>query len=85
MNKLKADKRVLPRYQSCYTAISQDGYIFEGYTRADVIQRFLVNPPSDAIGLAIPGMEIGNRYDEYDVLFISNNDSRTVYEHVDGK
>jgi len=92
LNKLKADKGISPRYQSCHTAISQDGYAFEGHIPADVIQRFLANPPSDAIGLAVPGMpvgspgmEMGNRHDEYDVLLLSKDGSDTVYEHIGGK
>jgi hypothetical protein len=92
LNKLKADKGVLPRYQSCHTAVSQDGYVFEGHIPADIIQRFLTNPPPNAIGLAVPGMpvgspgmEMGNRHDEYDVLLLSSDGSNTVYEHIGGK
>jgi hypothetical protein len=91
LNKLKADKGISPRYQSCHTAVSQDGYVFEGHIPADVIQRFLANPPSNAIGLAVPGMpvgspgmEMGNRHDEYDVLLLSKDGSNKVFEHIGG-
>ncbi len=77
LNKLKDDKGILPRYQSCHTAINQEGYVFEGHIPADVIKRFLSNPPANALGLAVPGMpvgspgmEMGDRYDEYDVLLL---------------
>lgn len=89
--KLKADKGVSPRYQSCHTAVSQDGYVFEGHIPADVIQRFLANPPPDAIGLAVPGMpvgspgmEMGNRQDQYNVLILGKDGSDTIYEHIGG-
>jgi hypothetical protein len=89
LNKLKSDKGISPRYQSCHTAISKDGYVFEGHIPADIIQRFLANPPSDAIGLAVPGMpvgspgmEMGNRYDEYDVFLLNKDGNDKVYEHI---
>lgn len=92
LNKLKADRGISPRYQSCHTAVSQDGYVFEGHIPADVIQRFLENPPSDAIGLAVPGMpvgspgmEMGNRHDDYDVLLLTKEGSDTVYERIGGE
>lgn len=92
LNKLKADKGISPPYQSCHTAISDDGYVFEGHIPAGLIQRFLSKPPADAIGLAVPGMpvgspgmEVGNRHDEYDVLLLSKDGSNRVYEHIGGK
>lgn len=92
LNKLKADKGILPRFRSCHTAVSPDGYVFEGHIPANVIKRFLANPPADSIGLSVPGMpigspgmEMGSRQDEYDVLLLSKNGSDTVFEHIDGK
>ena len=89
LNKLKDDKGILPRYQSCHTAVSQAGYVFEGHIPADVIKRFLSNPPTNALGLAVPGMpvgspgmEMGDRYDEYDVLLLAKDGSSTVFEHI---
>jgi len=92
LNKLKADKGISPRYQSCHTAVSQDGYVFEGHIPAGIIQRFLANPPPEAIGLAVPGMpagspgmEIGKRHDEYAVLLLSKKGGNAVYEYVGGQ
>jgi hypothetical protein len=89
LNKLKDDKGILPRYQSCHTAVNQEGYVFEGHIPADVIKRFLANPPANALGLAVPGMpvgspgmEMGDRYDEYDVLLLGKDGSSTVFEHI---
>lgn len=92
LNKIKADKGIAPRYQSCHTAVSSDGYVFEGHIPGHIIQQFLADPPKDAIGLAVPGMpagspgmEVGDRRDEYDVLLLSKDGSHRVYEHVNGK
>ena len=92
LNKLKSDKGISPRYQSCHTAVSKDGYVFEGHIPADIIQRFLANPPPNAIGLAVPGMpagspgmEMGSRHDEYDVFLLNKDGSDTVYEHIGAK
>ena len=89
LNKLKSDKGISPRYQSCHTAVSKDGYVFEGHIPADIIQRFLANPPPNAIGLAVPGMpagspgmEMGSRHDEYDVFLLSKDGGDVVYEHI---
>ena len=60
LNKLKSDNGISPRYQSCHTAVSKDGYVFEGHIPADIIQRFLANSPLNAIGLAVPGMPVGS-------------------------
>jgi len=91
LNKLKSDKGISPRYQSCHTAVSKDGYVFEGHIPGPIIQRFLAAPPKNAIGLTVPGMpvgspgmEVGDRRDEYDVLLLSKDGSHTVYEHVNG-
>ena len=89
LNKLKSDKGISPRYQSCHTAVSKDGYVFEGHIPADIIQRFLASPPPNAIGLAVPGMpvgspgmEMGNRHDEYDVFLLNKDGIDVVYAHI---
>jgi len=92
LNKVKSDRGISPRYQSCHTAVSKEGYVFEGHIPAELIQRFLANPPANAIGLAVPGMpagspgmEMGNRHDEYDVFLLSKDGSEAVYEHIGAK
>ncbi|WP_299975562.1 DUF411 domain-containing protein [uncultured Pseudoteredinibacter sp.] len=89
LNKIKIDQKIEPRYQSCHTAISTDGYVFEGHIPAEVIQKFLASPPKDAIGLAVPGMpvgspgmEVGDRFDPYDVLLLKKDGSSEVYQHI---
>ena len=89
LNKLKADKGISPRYQSCHTAVTQDGYLFEGHIPADVIKRFLANPPFDAIGLAVPGMPVGSpgmevddKFQPYRILLLKSDGTHEIYANV---
>jgi len=89
--KLKYDKGISPQYQSCHTAVSKEGYIFEGHIPADIIRQFLADPPANAIGLAVPGMpagspgmEMGDRRDDYDVWLLRNTGNDSIYKHIDG-
>tara|TARA_B110000259_G_scaffold41375_1_gene47575 strand:- start:738 stop:1244 length:507 start_codon:yes stop_codon:yes gene_type:complete len=89
LNQTKADYGILPQYQSCHTSVSKDGFIFEGHIPASLIKRFLANPPTDAIGLAAPGMpmgspgmEMGNTRDDYVVLLLNSDGSSIIYEQI---
>mgnify|MGYP001427620612 CR=1 FL=1 len=92
LNQLKINLNISSQYQSCHTAVSSNGYVFEGHIPAYIIQRFLADPPDDALGLAVPGMpigspgmEMGNRYDKYDVLILSKAGGSKIFEHVVAK
>ena len=89
MNTIKREFDIAPQYQSCHTA-KYEGYVFEGHIPAAVIQRFLDERPDDAIGLAVPGMpagspgmEMGDRFDKFDVLLLKSDGSAEVYAHID--
>ena len=89
LDKLKRDKGINSKHQSCPTAISAEGYVFEGHTPATIIKQFLANPPKDSIGLAVPGMpmgspgmEMGSRRQNYDVLLLKSDGSSMVYQKV---
>jgi hypothetical protein len=89
LNKIKFDKGIEPRYQSCHTAVSSDGYVFEGHIPGHIIQQFLAAPPKGAIGLAVPGMpvgspgmEVGNRLDPYDVLLLNKDGGSEIYQRM---
>ena len=89
MGQLKAEQGILPQYQSCHTGVSKDGFVFEGHIPADIVKRFLDNPPTDAIGLAVPGMpmgspgmEMGDRRDDYDVLLLKSDGSSIIFEQI---
>ena len=88
MAAIKKQLGIAPRYQSCHTGVVGD-YIFEGHIPAQVMQRFLAEKPADAIGLAVPGMpvgspgmEMGDRHDDYDVLLLTSDGGYRVYQHI---
>ena len=76
--------------RSCHTAVTSDGYVFEGHVPAKYIAQFLANPPSEAIGLAVPGMPMGspgmeyqNKFSPYQVMQINKDGSTAVYAEGD--
>ena len=86
----KDEYGIPPSARSCHTAVTNDGYVFEGHIPAKYVAQFLANPPVDAKGLAVagmpmgsPGMEYQNKFDAYDVLQINNDGSTQVYARVD--
>ena len=89
LQKVKEQHSIKPKYQSCHTAVSQDGYVFEGHIPSKFIKQFLANPEVDAIGLAVPGMPLGSpgmevegRFMPYDVLVLYKDGSSKVYAEV---
>ena len=89
LQKVKEQHSIKPKYQSCHTAVSQDGYVFEGHIPSEFIKQFLANPEADAIGLAVPGMPLGSpgmevegRFMPYDVLVLYKDGSSKVYAEV---
>jgi len=90
LTQLKLDMGLPGQYHSCHTAVSEQGYLFEGHVPAKLMQRFLQQPPADALGLAVPGMpmgspgmEVDNRFDPYQVLLIKNDGSYEVYATIE--
>jgi hypothetical protein len=70
--------------QSCHTAVVGP-YAFEGHVPGDLIKRFLDERPK-AIGLAVPGMpvgspgmEMGTRKEQYDVVLFDKSGKTRVY------
>lgn len=85
----KLSKGIAQENQSCHTAVSSEGYVFEGHVPARYMQRFLSAPPAGAIGLAVPampmgspGMEYQNKFEAYEVLLLMKDGSSTVYAQV---
>lgn len=86
---IKQQHGIQPRYQSCHTAVSASAYIFEGHVPAKFVRQFLDNPPDNAIGLAVPampvgspGMEMGSRFQAYQVMLLMKDGSASVYATV---
>ena len=77
-----------PQYQSCHTAVTADGLVFEGHVPAPTLARFLAEHPRGGRGLAVPGMppgspgmEVGDRFVPYQVWQLEA-DGAQVYEDV---
>jgi hypothetical protein len=86
---LKEEKGITPQYQSCHTAVSKDGYIFEGHIPVKWVEKFLRDKPEGAIGLAVPGMplgspgmEIGDKFTPYQVLLLKEDGSSELYAEI---
>ncbi len=75
--------------RSCHTAVTTDGYVFEGHVPAKYMAQFLANPPLQAIGLAVPGMPVGspgmeyqNKFAPYQVMQINKDGTTQVYADI---
>lgn len=86
LQKIKTQYSIKPKYQSCHTAVSKEGYIFEGHIPSKFIKNFLADPEPNAIGLSVPGMPLGSpgmevegRFMPYDVLVLYKDGSSKVY------
>ena len=86
---IKQSLGIAPRYRSCHTAVSADGYLFEGHVPAKLVRQFLENPPPDALGLAVPGMplgspgmEMGDRFTPYPVLLLKKGGGQELYAEI---
>lgn len=85
---VKMQAGVREQYQSCHTGII-DGYVFEGHVPAKFVQQFLASPSDDAIGLSVPampvgtpGMEMGGRFNPYQILLLKKDGSSEVYASI---
>ncbi|NOX09245.1 MAG: DUF411 domain-containing protein [Gammaproteobacteria bacterium] len=90
LSALKREKGVPAYYQSCHTAVSETGYVFEGHIPARIVQQFLAEKPAGAIGLTVPampvgspGMEVGKKFMPYDVLMLKADGTVARYAHID--
>ncbi|HJO11913.1 MAG: DUF411 domain-containing protein [Gammaproteobacteria bacterium] len=89
LNSLKQQLGVLPKWQSCHTAVTSEGYVFEGHVPAKFIKQFIASPPAGALGLAAPGMPlgspgmvIGNQFTPYNVILMKKDGSSEVYASI---
>ena len=80
---------ISPRYRSCHSAVSENGYVFEGHVPSKFIKQFLNDVPTKAIGLAVPGMptgspgmEMGDKFMPYQILLLQRDGSSLVYAEV---
>lgn len=87
---IKEEKSIAPRYRSCHTAISKEGYVFEGHVPAKFIHQFMQETHDDnVIGLSVPampvgspGMEVDDKFQPYRILLLKSDGSDEVYAKV---
>jgi len=89
LSEIKEKLGIPQSYASCHTAVSRQGYVFEGHIPAHVIQRFLAERPPNAIGLAVPGMpigspgmEMGDRFEPYDVILLRKDGKTELFTRI---
>ena len=89
LSAFKNNKGISPQYRSCHTAVSKDGYVFEGHVPAKFIHQFLASPPKNTIGLSVPamplgtpGMEVGDRFMPYQIILLNNDGTSDVYAEL---
>ncbi|KAF0567657.1 CopG protein [Psychrobacter nivimaris] len=76
--------------RSCHTAVTTDGFVFEGHVPAKYMAQFLANPPTDSIGLAVPSMPVGSpgmeyqdKFMPYKVMQLNKDGSTQVYAAIE--
>ncbi|WP_166256715.1 DUF411 domain-containing protein [Marinobacter salicampi] len=84
LNPIKAEAGLTPALASCHTAFV-DGYVIEGHVPASDVRR-LLEQGVEARGLAVPGMpagspgmEMGDRQDDYQVLLFNDQGQTKVF------
>lgn len=89
---VKQQHGISPYQQSCHTAVSEQGFVFEGHIPSRLVKQFLANPPKNATGLTVPGMpfgspgmEMGDRVDQYNVLIMYKGGRSELYARVKGQ
>ncbi|EPJ54446.1 MAG: hypothetical protein OFPI_06930 [Osedax symbiont Rs2] len=81
------------QHRSCHTAVTDDGFVFEGHVPNTAMKSFLANPPEGSLGLAVPGMpigspgmEVGNKTMRYPIYLLNKDGSSdSIYAYATGK
>ena len=86
---IKGELGIEPQFRSCHTAVSSDGYFFEGHIPSKYVSQFLKENNQNAIGLSVPGMPLGSpgmevdgRFTPYEVLIHYRDGTSTIYAEV---
>lgn len=90
MSALKDKLGIKKQYRSCHTAVSKDGYVFEGHIPTQYITQFLKEKPINTLGLSVPGMPVGspgmeyqNKFMPYQVLVLNKDGTHSIYAEID--
>ena len=86
---IKDELGIEPQFRSCHTAVSSDGYFFEGHIPSKYVSQFLKENNQNAIGLSVPGMPLGSpgmevdgRFTPYEVLIHYRDGTNKIYAEV---
>jgi hypothetical protein len=90
MGLIKSQYHIKQNQLSCHTAVSPNGFVFEGHVPAKFIKQFLSEKhPSHVIGLSVPampvgtpGMEMGSVFHNYNIELLTTNSSNSVYKQI---
>jgi len=89
LQEIKEKYNIKPKFRSCHTGVSKEGYIFEGHIPSKYISQFLSEKNPNAIGLSVPGMPLGSpgmeiegMFTPYNVLILFKDGSSKVYAEV---
>jgi hypothetical protein len=89
LTSIKTRYGIKPEHYSCHTAVSEQGFVFEGHIPAKYIRQFLAESHPDAIGLTVPampmgspGMEMGDSFMPYNIIMLMKDGSSSVYANV---
>ena len=89
LNAVKEELGIAPQWQSCHTAVTKDGYLFEGHIPEKYVKQFLASTPENALGLAVPGMplgspgmEMGDRFTPYQIVLLNKDGSTSNYATI---
>ena len=92
LNSVKNAHGIAPEFQSCHTAVTAEGDVFEGHVPARFIQQYLENPPADGRGLSVPGMpvgspgmEVGDRFMPYKIWLLKKDGSTEIFATVESR
>tara|TARA_B100000925_G_scaffold173655_1_gene130770 strand:+ start:814 stop:1287 length:474 start_codon:yes stop_codon:yes gene_type:complete len=87
--KIKDELKINNKYRSCHTAVSADGYFFEGHIPSKYVSKFLMEKNQDAVGLSVPGMPLGSpgmeverKFDPYEVLIHFRDGTTKIYAEI---
>ena len=90
LNALKSKLGLPQTAQSCHTAVTEQGFIFEGHVPSKFMTQFTQNPPKEAMGLAVPkmpvgspGMEMGDRFQPYTIKQLNKDGSVQDYAEME--
>jgi len=92
LNGMKEELGIKREWQSCHTAVTKEGFLFEGHVPEKFIAQFMASPPAGALGLAVPGMPLGTpgmdfseALTPYDVILMNKDGTSSVFFEVKTK